>query len=59
MKVSRLYSVRKGKWKDEVFFREIMQALEHQPHVSQKVGQPCFNTALEDGTPTKVEAARL
>lgn len=59
VKVNRLYSFRKGKLKNEVFFIEIMQAPEPKPHVSQKEGQPCFDTALEDGTPTKVDTARL
>lgn len=35
VKVSRLCSVRKGKWKNDVFFPEILQVQKPKPHVSQ------------------------
>ena len=40
VKVSRLCSVRKGKWKNDVFFPEILQVQEPKSHVSWKEGQP-------------------
>lgn len=40
VKMSRLCSIRKSKWKNDVFFTEILQVQEPKPHVSQKEGQP-------------------
>jgi len=39
VKMSRLCSIRKGKWEDDVFFTEILQVQEPKPHVSRKDGQ--------------------
>lgn len=59
MKVSRSGSVRKGKWKNDMFFAEIMQVQEPVCHRRRDSHKLRCSVSLEDETCTEVEAARL
>lgn len=40
VKVSKLYGVRKGKWRNETFFTEVLHVQELKSYISQKETQP-------------------